>query len=105
VYTTWDVHSKVLYGFQPEWVSGNRLDRKEATALLKELMAKDLIDPSWVSISERSPNQFQLQFKNVNDAQKLEAFTRSHNLVIEVNKNRGYILIYKSKEENSNSPK
>jgi hypothetical protein len=86
-------------------VSGNQLDRKEATALLKELMTKDLIDPSWVSIGERSPNHFQLQFKNVNDIQKLEAFIRSHNLVIEVNQNREYIIIYKPTKKNNSSSK
>jgi len=76
------------------------LNRQEASALLKELITKDLIAPIWVSIGERHPNDFQLQFKNTTGSQKLEAFTLSHNLVIEVNKNKGYIFIYKSKEKN-----
>lgn len=84
-------------------VTGNRLNRQEALALLKELITQDLVDPGWVSVGERNLNDFQLQIKNAYELQKLEAFTRSHNLVIEVNKNEGYIFIYKPKGENPSS--
>jgi hypothetical protein len=95
----------VLYNLRSQLVSGNRLNRQEASALLKELITNDLIDPNWVSIGERHPKDFQLQFKTVHDSQKLEALTRSRNLVIEVDKKKGYIFIYKPADKNLTASK
>ena len=43
--------------------SGNLLDRKKAVALLKELVTKQLIQPSLVLIEKRKPDSYQLEIK------------------------------------------
>ena len=36
--------------------------REQAVALMKELVANNLIQTSWVSIEERTPNSYELKF-------------------------------------------
>ena len=74
---------------------GDNLNRKEAIALLKELIANDLVELSWVSICEKNPSDFQLQIRSNYERQRIEAFTQKHNFVIEENKDRGLLIISK----------
>lgn len=71
------------------------LDRLQAMAMLKELVAKNLVDPSYVHISERSPNHYQIQIKCDYDKQGIEAHAKKHGLTITEDKERKYLVIYK----------
>ena len=75
--------------------SGNiYLDRQEAISMLKELVSNNLVDPTYVQISQRSPNHFQIQIKcDYNKAIKEHA--EKHGLTIEEDKERKYLVIYK----------
>jgi len=49
---------------------GIHIDRQQAMAMLKELVTNNLVEPSYVSISEKKPNDYQIQIKC--DYSKLE---------------------------------
>jgi len=75
----WDVH----------------LDRTQAMTLLKELVANDLVEPSYVSIGERSPNNYQLQIKCYNKTE-IQKFAKNNNLAIEEDKEEKFLFIYET---------
>lgn len=76
-------------------LSDVHLDRKEAIALLRELVTCDLVEPSWVSVEERKPNHFQLQIKCDYNKTELEAYAKKHGLTIIDDKERKYLIIFK----------
>jgi hypothetical protein len=51
---------KGLCTLKPIGKNGERMLREQAVALLKELVANNLIQTSWVSIEERTPNSYEL---------------------------------------------
>jgi hypothetical protein len=71
------------------------LDRKEALALLKELVAQDLVDPSYINISKRIPNQYQIQIKCDYNRKELMAFAKKNNLTLAEDKEQKYSIIYR----------
>ncbi len=50
--------------------------RTEAIGLLKELAAKQLIQPSLVSIEQNSPDRYQLQIKGKYNFEQIETFVK-----------------------------
>jgi hypothetical protein len=74
---------------------GTNLDRLEAMAMLKELVAKNLVEPSFVSISERKPNNYQIQIKSDYNRVAIEEYAKVNGLTIEEGIERKYLLIFK----------
>jgi hypothetical protein len=68
--------------------------RAQAIAVLKELVANGLIDTVWVSIEERKPNSFELRVKGNCDRSLIDPFLQKHNLSLEENKEKGWLVIY-----------
>jgi len=71
------------------------LDRFEAMVMLKELVANNLVDPSYVNVNERKLYNYQLQIKCDYNKVKIEAHAKKHGLTIEEDKERKYLVIYK----------
>jgi hypothetical protein len=71
------------------------LDREQAMAMLRELVALDLVEPSFVHISERVPNHYQIQIKSDYNREKIEAHAKKQDLIIKEDKERKYVVIFK----------
>ena len=76
-------------------LEGAYLDRKEAMALLRELMNNGLVEPSWVSVSERHPQDYQLQLKCDYNKAEIETYAKRKQLTIEEDPERKYLVIFK----------
>jgi len=77
-------------------IGGNvRLERKEAIALLKELIIRFLVSPSLVAINENNTGDFNLMVKGEYDNQALIEFIDKNKLLLEKNSEKGYLLISK----------
>ena len=64
-------------------------------ALLKELVANYLVDPSFVNICERKPNHYQIQIKCDYNRKEIDEHAKKHGLTIEEDKEKKYLLIFK----------
>jgi hypothetical protein len=51
-------------------------------AMLKELVLKDLVEPSFVHISERIPDHYQIQIKCDYNKTEIEEHATKHGLTI-----------------------
>jgi hypothetical protein len=71
------------------------LNQSEAMAMLRELVAYNLVNPSYVHINERSANVYQLQIKIKYNATELGQFAKTRGLTIHENKEQKYLLIFK----------
>jgi hypothetical protein len=71
---------------------GQRMKRVEAVALLKELSAEHLIQPSSVLIEQRKPDSYQLCLKGDFDRQGIEDFLQKHTLMFEEDSRRGFCI-------------
>jgi hypothetical protein len=56
------------------------LDREQPIAILKELVAMDLVEPSFVHISERITNHYQIQIKSNYNREKIEEHAKKTRL-------------------------
>ena len=74
---------------------GVQLNRKEAITLLKELVAKNLVEPSYVSIDQRNQNRYQLKIKCNYYQEDIMQFAKNNGLFIEADKDQKYLVIYK----------
>ena len=74
---------------------GLLLDIEQAIAMLKELVANDLVDPSYVHFSERVPNHFQIQIKCNYRRNEIIEFAKKNQLTIKEDKEQKYLVIYK----------
>ena len=63
--------------------------------MLKELVNEDLVDPSYVSISLRKPNHYQIQIKCNYNKKGIEVHARKYGLTIEEDKEQKYLVIFK----------
>lgn len=70
------------------------MKRHEAVALLKELSAEHLLQPSWVLIEQRKPDSYQLCIKGAYDRSDIGIFVQRYNLEIE-DSTKGYLCIFK----------
>lgn len=71
------------------------LDRKETIAILKKLVAEDLVEPSYVSMQERKPHHYQIQIKSNYKKTRVQEFAKNNSLAIEEDKGKKYLIIYK----------
>ena len=65
------------------------MKRWEVVALLKELVAEQLIQPSLVFIDQRKPERYQLQIKGDYNIQEIELFVKNRFSVQEYD---GYLI-------------
>jgi hypothetical protein len=69
------------------------LDRQQTIALLKELLASNLLEPTWISLEKSKENTFKLKIKTSEKTCAIQQFFSANNLMLEeVN---GYWLISK----------
>jgi hypothetical protein len=71
------------------------LDRPQAMAMLKELVAHNLVEPSYVNICLRKPDHYQLQLKSDFNTKEIKEFAEKNGLTIEEDKERKYMFIFK----------
>jgi hypothetical protein len=71
------------------------MKRTEAVALLKELGAEKLIQPTLVLIEQRNSDGYQLQIKGNYNFQEIETFVKDRFLLEE---NKGYLVFDNRKE-------
>jgi hypothetical protein len=71
------------------------LDREQAMAMLKELVAKDLVEPSYVHIFEKMPKHYQIQIKCNYNRDKIIEFAKNKQLTIMEDNQQKYLVIYK----------
>jgi hypothetical protein len=71
------------------------LDRVEAISILKELVARNLVEPSFVSVDRRTLGRYQLKLKGNYYEVDILLFARDNGLVIEADKDQKYLVIYK----------
>jgi hypothetical protein len=78
-------------------VWGNvHLNRLEAIAMLKELVAGDLVNPDYVNIVRRDHNShYQIQIKCDYNKEAIEKHAKKRGLIIEEDSERRYLVIYK----------
>jgi hypothetical protein len=71
------------------------MERVEAMALLKELIAVNLVDPSFINILQREPNHYQLQINGEHFRSGIEEYAKQFGLSVEEDKERKYLVIFK----------
>lgn len=69
------------------------MDRQQALTLLRELIVNDLVDPCFINIIERYPNQYQLQIRTNHNRSQLEEYAKSNGLTL--SENNEYVFINK----------
>ena len=75
--------------------AGNvHLDRAGAVALVKELISLHLVQPSLISIEKNTRGAFSLIMKVDGDIQGVKHLIAEKNLVIEEDKEKGYLIIF-----------
>jgi hypothetical protein len=71
------------------------MQRYEAVALLKELDAQHLIQPSLVLIDQRKPDRYELQIKGFYDLELITGFAKQFDLAVKEDTANGYLVIFK----------
>ena len=71
------------------------MNRQEAMDMLKELIACHLVNPVQINIMLRKPEHYQVQIKGDYNCEEIEEHARKHDLVIEEDKERNCLVIYK----------
>ena len=71
------------------------MQRYEAVALLKELDAQHLIQPSLVLIEQRKPDRYQLQIKGYYDLESITGFVKQFDLAVKEDPTSGLLVIFK----------
>jgi len=88
--------TKNIYNFSASTLAGGiLLDRLQAMALLKELVDNNLVDPSYVSMFQVKPNNFQIQIKCDYNKVEIEVHAKKYGLTITEDKERKYLVIFK----------
>ena len=68
------------------------MQRYEAIALMKELCAEHLIQPSLVLIEQRKPDSYQLCLKGDYDRTEIELFLKNYSLTVEEHPTKGLCI-------------
>jgi hypothetical protein len=71
------------------------MQRYEAVALLKELDAEHLINPSFVLIEQRKPDRYELQIKGFYDLELIKGFAKQYDLTVKEDATKGNLVIFK----------
>jgi hypothetical protein len=64
-------------------------------SLLKELVFKDLVEPSYIHILERVPKHFQIQIKCNYRRDEIFEFAKIKGLTLKEDKEQEFLVIYK----------
>ncbi len=71
------------------------MKRGQAITLLTDLCLKEkLVQPTFVIIEHREPDEYQLKIKGDYDSESIKKFVQKKNLSVEENKENGYLLIF-----------
>ena len=70
------------------------LDRLQAMALLKELVANKVVEPTYIHVSLRRLDDYLIQIKCDNN-EEIEVFAKNHGLTVIEDKERKYLVIFK----------
>ena len=68
------------------------MKKEEATVLLNELGANNLVNPRLVLIEQKEPDRYRLQVRGDYDRHKIELFIRKRGLSCKMNNN--YLIIF-----------
>jgi hypothetical protein len=71
------------------------MERKEAVAILKEMVICDLVEYSWVSLQEKKLGDFKLQIGSGYNSEAVEDFVERNNLAFEEDVNKRFLVICK----------
>jgi hypothetical protein len=69
--------------------------REQTVALVKELVANNLIRTNWLSIDRRKVDSYELRFRGDCQRHDVEVFLQNRNLAMEENKEKGFCIIFK----------
>jgi len=72
--------------------------REQAVALLRELVANNLIHTNWALIEERTFNSYEVKFNGNFDRSLINPILQKHNLTIKKNKDKRYFVIFEALE-------
>jgi hypothetical protein len=61
--------------------------------LLKELVANNLVEPTYIHVSQRKLDDYQIQIKCDYNSE-IEVFAKKHGLTITEDKERKYLVIF-----------
>jgi hypothetical protein len=75
-----------------QWAVLNRL---EAMTMLKELVANDLVEPSYVSMVKVDSKSYQIQIKCDYNKPQIESYAKKHGLTMTEDIKRKYLVIFK----------
>ena len=70
------------------------MQRYEAVALLKELDAQHLIQPSMVLIEKRNPDTYELHLKGFYDLELITGFVKQYDLAVKEDIMKGHLVIF-----------
>lgn len=71
------------------------LERAEATALLKQILALNLALPSMVVLNRNKKGAYDLVLRGDCDTQSMKEFVAEQNLAVKWDKEKGTCIIYK----------
>jgi hypothetical protein len=71
------------------------VNRKQAVALVTELVDGGLVKPRIVVIDQRKPEQYQLKIKGDYNLLSINEFVKMKNYAVEEDTVKGYLLIFK----------
>ena len=71
------------------------MERKEAVDLLKQIIEKNLAEPSFISIEKNHGGRFNLVMKDECDSRELRDFVAEKKLTVKVDEEKGYCVIHK----------
>lgn len=71
------------------------MNREQAMAMLKELVKNDLVEPSYVSMVQSTPNHFQIKIKSNYRRAEIEDHAKKHGLAIVEDKEKKYLVVFK----------
>lgn len=71
------------------------MDREQAIRLLKELVSKDLVEPSYIHIFERVPDHYQIQLKCEYKRDEIIEYAKTEGLTVKEDKEQKFLVIFK----------
>jgi hypothetical protein len=69
--------------------------REQAVALVKELVANNLIQTNWLSLDKSKPDSYELKFRGNCEPLLLDEFLQNRNLAMKENAEKGFCIIFK----------
>ena len=76
---------------RPQWFERERVNRKEAIALLSELGASQLVDLSFVILEQRNLEKFQLKIRGNYSLREIGLFLKNR---FSIEESKNYLIIY-----------